>query len=139
MIQRVMVILGLWLLLGASACASGGADCQGHGFKNNGHYALVHISKTPGAQAMQVDSPQASQPQLGFWPAALSESPPKISEADDDCGSCVHCAACCFSVAPPCTLTPPVLPTRAGAVFPTPVLTHLSPDLAALERPPQAA
>ena len=139
MLYRIMAILGLWLLLGASAFASGGADCPGHGYKSKLHPTSAHLSHAPDAQAVQVAPPQASKPQPAFLPASLSEKPPFFSEADDACGSCVHCAACCFSVAPPLTLTQPVLQSRAGALFPPPVRTHPSPDLAALERPPQAA
>jgi len=139
MLYRIMAILGLWLLLGATAFASGGAECQGHGFKSKLHPVSAHLSHAPDAQAVQVAPPQASKPQPAFLPASLSEKPPFFSEADDACGSCVHCAACCFSVAPPFALTEPISPTSAGALFPTTVLSHPSPDLAALERPPQAA
>ena len=139
MLCRMISNLGLWLLLGATAFASGGAECQGHGFKANIHHASAYVALVSDALAVQGASPQVAQPQPGFLPTSLSEQAPSISQADDACGSCVQCAACCLSVAPPLTLTLTVLPPSAGTVIPPSVPHHRSPDLAALERPPHAA
>jgi hypothetical protein len=138
-LYRIISILGLWLLLGATAFASGGAECKGHGFKANMHHASAYVSLQSDALAVQDASPQVAQPQPDFLPISLSEQAPFISQADDACGSCVLCAACCLSVAPPLTLTLTVLLPSAGAVIPPSVPHHRSPDLAALERPPHAA
>jgi len=138
-LHRVLAVVSLWLLLAASAFASGGPDCPGHGFKSKFHPTSALDLNGLYALAEPVASAQAVPPQHAVNSAALSENPPIISAADDACGSCIHCAACCFSVAPPLTLTLAVLPPSAGTVISPSVPHHRSPDLAALERPPHAA
>ena len=132
-------VLGLGLLSCAPALASGGADCHGHGAKSPPLHVSAYPSPANLAQLYSVSLVNSLQPQEGLVPTSGSAELPAAIDAEQVCGSCANCAACCLSVAPPLSLRLPeafVAQGRVSLIFEP----HLpAPDLAALERPPQPA
>ena len=136
---RLVAVLGLWLLACAPAFATGGADCLGHGAASKSHQTAAYASHSPDAHGLSAFAVNALRHQGGLGPTSGSVEPPALTDADQACGSCVHCAACCFSVAPPMSLQLPAVLASQGTVFPSLEHHHPSTDLATLERPPQPA
>ena len=137
MLYRLLAILFLWVLSGASAYASPGADCLGHASPSAARHTAVQASPLPVVLDLASLPSNPLQLQARLAPASRSADVPSLTDADDACSSCPHCAACCLSVAPPMVFRLPLLPAPAGVLFPAPGLEHRSPDMAALERPPQ--
>jgi len=136
-LYRLFAILVLWVISGTSAYASPGADCHGHVSASAARHTVAQAPSLPAVldMASLPSNPLQSQVRL----ALVSRGADTLSVTQDDeaCGSCLHCSACCLSVAPPMAFSLPLLLARADALFPAPGLAHRSPDLAALERPPQ--
>lgn len=136
-LYRYFAVLGLWLLTCAPAFASGGLDCQGHSAATTSHRTSAPTARLPDAQGVSVSWAASLQPQVGVGPTLDRADSPLFADDDEPCGSCVHCAACCFSVAPPLSFYLPDVLVAQGFVFAFAQHHHPSPDLATLERPPQ--
>ena len=134
---RYLAVLGFWLLTCAPAFASGGVDCQGHGAAITSHRTSAPASRWPDAQLASVAWASILQAQADVGPTLDRADATPFADDDQACGSCVHCAACCFSVAPPLSFCLPDLLVAQGLVFAFAQHHHASPDLATLERPPQ--
>ena len=134
MLYRLFAILGLWVLSGASVFASPGADCANHTSPSPARHVVVQASYAPDVLAVANVPTKPLEPQARAVPISRSAEAPSLTDADEACGSCVQCAACCLSVAPPMAFSLPLLRVRADALFPAPDLERRSPDIAALER-----